>query len=159
MLSDTEKKSIVNSWRLVEPITETVGELFYRRLFELKAEYRDLFPEEMDGQRRKLVVMLNFIVRAIDWDTEAWRDEVQPEDDLFLVVLALGRRHADLYRIPDEAYPVVGEALLWTLDYGLGDAFTAEVRSAWSKLYQLLSRIMIMGGSSSKLAMGFGRRK
>ena len=74
------------------------------------------------------------------------------------MVLALGRRHSDIYRIPEESYADVGEALLWTLDYGLGDAFTDETRTAWTKLYSLLSRIMIMGGTSSRLKMNFGRR-
>jgi hemoglobin-like flavoprotein len=61
-----------------------------------------------------------------------------------LVVAALGRRHAHLYDVPDEAYAPVGEALLWTLDYGLGEAFTTEVRDAWAALYGVLSKCMIM---------------
>jgi len=47
-----------------------------------------------------------------------------------MVISALGRRHRDIYKVPDDAYPPVGEALLWTLDYGLGEAFTVDVRDA-----------------------------
>jgi hemoglobin-like flavoprotein len=65
-----------------------------------------------------------------------------------LVVLALGRRHSDLYRIPNESYGVVAEALLWTLDYGLGEAFTSEVRAAWTRLYTLLAQTMRLGATA-----------
>ena len=96
--------------------------------------------------------MLKFIVKSIDWSDESWRDSVDADEDLFLVVLALGRRHAELYRIPDESYDTVGAALLWTLDYGLGEAFTAETRDAWTRVYGLLAQTMKMG----KCAQGEG---
>jgi hemoglobin-like flavoprotein len=147
MFSDAEKAAIQRSWRLVVPIAEAAADLFYKRLFELRPEYKSLFPAEMSGQKRKLVRMLAFIVKALDWKDEAWRDDVNPNEDLFLVMLALGRRHSDLYKIPTESYAPVGEALLWTLDYGLGDAFTPEVRATWTRLYTLFAQTMRMGSS------------
>lgn len=145
MLSDPEKKLILDSWRLVVPIKETAADLFYRRLFELKPAYQHLFKGDMASQKRKLIAMLAFIVKSLDWPDSAWRDDVPEEDDLFLVVLALGRRHSELYNIPDASYDVVGEALLWTLDYGLGKEFTPPVRAAWTKVYGLLATAMKMG--------------
>lgn len=129
MFSDLEKEVIRRSWRLVVPIAETAADLFYRRLFDLEPEYQSLFPTDLAAQKRKLVKMLAFIVHAMDWSNDQWRERVDPNDDLMLVVLALGRRHTELYRIPLASYTVVGEALLWTLDYGLGDAFTPTVRA------------------------------
>jgi nitric oxide dioxygenase len=38
---------------------------------------------------------------------------------------------------------VVGAALLWTLEKGLGDAWTAEVADAWGTAYGTLSGYMI----------------
>lgn len=149
MLTDHQKKLIVSSWRLVVPIAETAADLFYRRLFELKPEYQHHFSNDLDKQKRKLVAMLSFIVKSLDWTGDQWRDEVNPEDDLFLVVLALGRRHGELYQIPDSSYPVVGEALIWTLDYGLGEAFTDEIKEAWLEVYTQLSRMMLLGTKSS----------
>ena len=40
-------------------------------------------------------------------------------------------------------YASVGQALLWTLERGLGEAFTPEVRDAWAAAYALLSAAMI----------------
>ncbi len=68
------------------------------------------------------------------------------------MVLALGRRHIDLYRVPDAAYDTVAQALLWTLDYGLGEAFTTEVRDAWTRVYTLVAKTMKMG----RMAVGEG---
>ena len=145
MLNDAEKKLILNSWRLVVPIKDTAADLFYKRLFELKPAYQQLFKIDMAAQKRKLIAMLAFIVKSLDWPDSAWRETVAEEDDLFLVVLALGRRHSELYAVPDAAYATVGDALLWTLDYGLGKEFTPPVRAAWTKVYGLLANAMKMG--------------
>jgi hemoglobin-like flavoprotein len=157
MLTEAQKAAVRRSWQLVVPIGDTAADLFYRRLFELQPTYRRLFAEDLAPQKRKLLAMLAFIVRTLDWDDARWRDPVAAEDDLFLVVLALGLRHAELYRVPDDSYDVVGEALLWTLDYGLGEAFTAEVRDAWARVYDLLARTMKMGrcahGEGSAVAL------
>jgi hemoglobin-like flavoprotein len=152
MLTAHEKKILRDSWRLVTPIMETASDLFYRKLFELQPAYRALFPDDMSSQKRKLMVTLAFVVKAADWADESWADSVAEKDDLFLVVLALGRRHAVLYHVPDESYPVVGEALIWALDMGLGEAFTAETRATWLKLYGLLSATMRLGAHNATAA-------
>jgi hemoglobin-like flavoprotein len=54
---------------------------------------------------------------------------------------ALGQRHA-AYGVRDEHYATVGEALLWTLREGLGEAFSAEVEQAWSSAYAVLAATM-----------------
>jgi hemoglobin-like flavoprotein len=145
MLNDQQKTVIRETWRLVVPIADTAADLFYKRLFELRPDYRAMFKGDMADQKRKLVMMLGFIVKSLDWPEEAWRDSVSEDSDLFLIVLALGRRHTDLYKIPDASYKTVGEALLWALDYGLGKKFDAEARAAWTQVYTLVSTAMRMG--------------
>lgn len=148
MFSDSEKEAILRSWKLVVPIAETAADLFYKRLFELEPSYRALFPEDLTAQKRKLIRMLAFIVKSLSWKEAEWKEDVRPEEDLMLVMLALGRRHAELYKIPRESYDKVAEALLWTLDYGLGGAFTPEVRAAWTRVYTLVAQAMQMGTAS-----------
>jgi hemoglobin-like flavoprotein len=151
LLTDADKETIGATWRLVEPIGETAADLFYRRLFELKPGYRALFKSELGAQKRKLMAMLAFIVKSLNWVDAAWREDIDPESDLFLVVLALGRRHRELYQIPDEAYDTVREALLWTLDYGLGEAFTPEAQTAWQRVYDLVAMTMKLGKGATEL--------
>lgn len=151
VLSDADKEIIKDTWRLVEPIRDTAADLFYRRLFELKPEYRALFKQNMESQKRKLISMLAFIVKSLNWPDSMWKEEVDPEEDLFLIVLALGRRHRELYKIPEESYKTVREVLLWTMDYGLGKAFTPEAREAWARVYDLVSTTMKLGQGATDL--------
>lgn len=157
MLTDIEKERVRSSWRLVVPIAETVPDLFYRRLFELAPQYRTLFPDDMARQKRKLIAMLKFVVTSLDWTADDWQEEVDPEHDLALILMALGRRHHELYEIPDESYAVVGEALIWTLDQGLGQAFTAPIRDAWAKLYHVISASMRIGARGAEVNIDLGR--
>ncbi len=53
----------------------------------------------------------------------------------------LGRRHSG-YGVQPEFYQPVGEALLWTLEKELGEAFTEDVKQAWTVVYGLLSETM-----------------
>ena len=57
------------------------------------------------------------------------------------IVEQLGLRHA-AYGVQTAHYAMVGSALLWTLEQGLGPAFTPAVRSAWSAVYDLLATTM-----------------
>jgi hemoglobin-like flavoprotein len=55
---------------------------------------------------------------------------------------ALARRHVS-YGARAEHYPVVGAALLWTLEKGLGEGWTPDVADAWKAAYATLSGFMI----------------
>jgi nitric oxide dioxygenase len=55
---------------------------------------------------------------------------------------ALARRHVN-YGAKAQHYPVVGAALLWTLEKGLGDGWTPEIADAWTTAYGTLSGYMI----------------
>lgn len=153
MISENERQAIQKSWALAVPVAETVADLFYKRLFEIAPQYRPLFKQDMAAQKRKLLGMLAFLVKSLDWPDSAWDSNVEAQDDLFLVVLALGRRHTELYHIPDESYDAVGAALLWTLDYGLGEAFTPEVKQAWTTLYTRVATTMKMSRLASTNVM------
>lgn len=149
VLTEQDKAIIQRTWKLVVPIGETAAELFYKRLFTLQPRYRKLFKGDLEAQKRKLITMLAFIVKSLDWDPNEWKLDVDEASDLFLVIMALGRRHSELYSVPDESYQTVGEALLWTLDYGLGEAFGPEAREAWTKIYGVLAGAMKLGRFAS----------
>ena len=63
-------------------------------------------------------------------------------------VEAPGARHAT-YGTTAAHYAPVGEALLWTLGQGLGDAFTPEVEAAWTKVYGVLAATMQAGAAAA----------
>ncbi len=70
-------------------------------------------------------------------------------DALVPVVRALGSRHAS-YGVKEEHYAIVGGALLWTLEQGLGPKFTPDVRDAWAAAYGLLADVMMLGAAEGQ---------
>lgn len=127
-----EQKTLVQStWELVLPIADQAAVLFYDRLFVLDPELRPLFSRgDMAEQRKKLMQMITVAVRGLD-----------RLDELVPAVQALGQRHV-AYHVRERDYATVGEALLWTLEQGLGAAFTSEVREAWTLTYVTLADVM-----------------
>jgi hemoglobin-like flavoprotein len=129
---DVRSKQLVQeSWMQVEPIADTAATLFYGRLFELDPALRPLFPStDLREQKRKLMQTLTVAVRSL-----------HRLDELTPALQALGRRHVG-YGVQDAHYETVGQALLWTLEQGLGAAFTPQVRDAWVETYRLVASVM-----------------
>ena len=122
---------VQSSWEKVKPISEQAAELFYGRLFELDPSLKPLFKGDMKEQGKKLMATLNLAVTSLT-----------RLEDILPAVQDLGRRHVK-YGVPDESYQTVGQALLWTLGQGLGDAFTHDVKQAWTITYVTPSNVML----------------
>ena len=121
---------VQRSFAKVEPIADQAADLFYDRLFERAPAVRPLFPEDMSDQKRKLMQMLATAV-----------ENLHQVEQILPAVEELGRKHVGYGAMP-EHYDAVGEALLWTLERGLGAAFTPPVKAAWTSTYQTLAGVM-----------------
>jgi hemoglobin-like flavoprotein len=69
-------------------------------------------------------------------------------DPLVEVLHALGKKHAAYGALPAH-YAVVGRALMDTLEKVLADKFTSEVKTAWARIYDILSTSMIEGAEDA----------
>ena len=130
MVTFQQKLLVQDSFAALVPVLDDAMALFYRRLFEVNPTLIELFPHDMTGQRRKLAQMLGAAVNGLD-----------RVEQLVPVLQNLGQRHA-AYGVTDAHYDAVGSALLWTLQTGLGPAFTPEVRDAWTAVYGLVAGVM-----------------
>jgi hemoglobin-like flavoprotein len=130
-MTPDQVKLVQQSFAKVVPISDTAAVLFYDRLFEIAPKVRAMFPTDMTEQRGKLMATLAAVVNGLG-NLEA----VLP------AASALAKRHVS-YGAKAEHYPVVGAALLWTLEKGLGDGWTPEVAEAWTAAYGTLSGFMI----------------
>ncbi|RUM22992.1 hemin receptor [Rhizobium vallis] len=129
-----EKETVATiqaSFRKLVPIADKVGLIFYTRLFETHPSLRPMFAEDIAPQAKKLIHILGVVVGSLHA-----LDAVMP------AVKELARRHTG-YGVTEAHYPVVGETLIWTLEQGLGDDFTDDVRQAWLSAYAALSGVMI----------------
>jgi hemoglobin-like flavoprotein len=122
--------AVQSSWSKVAPIAPTAAALFYQELFERDPALRRLFKGDMVQQGEKLMQMIGVAVSKLD----------APEV-LVPALQALGRRHGG-YGVQDKDYGTVGAALLSTLEKGLGPAFTAEVKAAWTEVYGVMTQVM-----------------
>lgn len=129
-MSPDQVQLVQSSFKAVVPIAAKAADLFYDRLFEIAPQVRPLFPADMSAQKMKLVAMLATAV-----------SNLHQVDAILPAVRDLGIRHRG-YGVTAEHYAPVGEALLWTLQQGLGPGFTPEVKSAWTEAYTTLAAAM-----------------
>jgi hemoglobin-like flavoprotein len=118
------------SFAQVVPIADVASNLFYDRLFELDPSLRPLFARDMAQQKHALIATLKVAVEKLD----------QPHE-LVPILEQLGARHV-AYGVKQSHYATVGAALLWTLEQGLGPAFTPAVRAAWTSVFEMLASTM-----------------
>lgn len=129
-MNEMQVALVQQSWKNVLPIREQAAEIFYGKLFERDPSLRVLFKGDMVEQGRKLMAMIGTAVAGLSRPAE-----------LIPSVQALGARHGG-YGVRDEHYDTVAAALLDTLHAGLGEAFTAEVKEAWTVVYGVLASTM-----------------
>ena len=130
-MTPDQVKLVQQSFAKVAPISEQAAVLFYDRLFEVAPSVKAMFPDDMTEQRKKLMAVLAVVVEGL-----SNLESVLP------AASALAKRHV-AYGAKPAHYPVVGGALLWTLEKGLGDAWTPEIAAAWTAAYGTLSGYMI----------------
>jgi hemoglobin-like flavoprotein len=121
---------VQTSFRTVQPMSATAGELFYKRLFEIEPEVAALFKGDVGRQGREFMQVLAVAVGGLSNVTT-----------LVPMVQQLGVRHA-AYGVQARHYDAVRQALLYTLAVILQDDYTDEVRAAWATAYAMLAGIM-----------------
>ncbi len=91
----------------------------------------------MTQQYGKLVDMLSMVIARLDR-----LDTVTDE------IAQLAIRHVG-YGVRPAHYKLVGDALLWTLEKGLGKDWNEETAIAWKTCYTLLSDTMIAAAAGA----------
>src|SRR5271169_2073798 len=124
-------KLVQQSFSKVAPISDQAAVMFYGRLFEIAPQVKSMFPADLTEQRSKLMATLAAVVNGLG--------NLQ---SILPAASALAKRHVS-YGAKPEHYPVVGAALLWTLERGLGPGWTPDVADAWKAAYGTLSGFMI----------------
>jgi nitric oxide dioxygenase len=133
---------VQQSFGKVAPISEQAAVLFYGRLFETAPHLQAMFPDDMTEQRKKLMATLAVVVHGLS-----------NLPSILPAASALAKRHV-AYGVKADHYPAVGGALLWTLEKGLGEDWTADVAAAWTEAYGVLSGYMIAEAASPAGAAG-----
>lgn len=130
-MDDKDITLIQESFAKVVPIKDAAAEIFYNDLFETAPEVKPYFANtDMSDQGSKLMATLGVVVNGL-------RDL----DKIVPVAQKLAIGHVD-YGVKAKDYDSVGASLIRTLEKGLGDDFTPEVKDAWVGAYTILSGVM-----------------
>jgi nitric oxide dioxygenase len=130
-MQDTQIALIQDSFAKVVPIKDAAAEMFYADLFETAPEVKPYFANaDMSKQGAKLMATLGVVVNGL-------RDL----DKIVPVAQKLAVDHVQ-YGVKAEDYDKVGASLLRTLEKGLDEAWTADVKAAWVTAYTTLSDVM-----------------
>jgi len=130
-MTQDQVQLVQQSFSKVAPIADQAAVLFYDRLFETAPQVKAMFPADLTEQRKKLMATLAVVVNGLGDLTS-----------ILPAASALAKRHVT-YGARAEHYPVVGAALLWTLEKGLGEGWTPAIADAWTAAYGALSGFMI----------------
>jgi hemoglobin-like flavoprotein len=138
-MTPEQVKLVQDSFAKVAPIADKAADLFYDRLFAIAPEVRSLFPDDLSGQKKKLMQAIATVVTNLH--------QVRT---IMPAVQEMGKRHVG-YGVPEKHYEPVGAALLWTLEQGLGPTFTPPVREAWTVTYLTVADVMKKAAAQAKL--------
>ena len=131
---------VKSSFESVKPIAADAAALFYGRLFEIAPEVKPLFKGDIKEQGKKLMTTLAVVVNGLD-----------NLPSILPAASALAKKHVS-YGVKPGHYAPVGAALLWTLERGLGAAWTPQLAAAWTGAYTTLSGFMIGEAYGSPVA-------
>jgi hemoglobin-like flavoprotein len=127
---------VKSSHAKIMPFKQQAAELFYCRLFELDPSLRLMFKSDMTEQKQKLMAAIALVVASLE-----------KFDTLLPVAREMGRRHK-AYGVQNRHYDLVGGALLWTLEIGLGNSWNNEIAEAWAMAYWTLAAAMVEGAET-----------
>jgi nitric oxide dioxygenase len=123
---------VKNSWKVFRKMDPGfVGDVFYSKLFFENPKLRQMFPHSMDHQYQKLIEMLSVIISKLD-----------RLNDITADIKAMALRHEG-YGVKPQHYRLLGNALLWTMERGLGNDWNDKVKEAWSACYTKIAETMI----------------
>lgn len=129
-ITQRQKNLVIESFAKVEQISDVAAAIFYKKLFEYDPSLKKLFKNDIKSQGRKLMAALKVAVSSLN-NLEA----------LLPVLQKMAVQHV-AYGVKAEDYTPVGNALLFALGQGLGEAFTHELKQAWIATYKIVANVM-----------------
>ena len=113
------------------PIRRDFAAKFYDRFFETTPDARRLFPDDMERLHLKLMDTMAAIVGALNNDTLCRS-----------IISHTARQHRRI-GVTSSQLAAFGDALIWTLQQQIGNAFTPVLKEAWIALYKEVQTEMI----------------
>ena len=129
-VSSDHVRLVRETYLIIEPASDLVATLFFRRLDEIAPEARPFLGSDVDDQRKQLLISLGLAVAALD-----------RFDDIAPALKLLGSKYRAM-GVTEFHYGAVGEALMWTLEQSLGAHWSPEAQDAWTEMCTVVAEVM-----------------
>lgn len=126
-------RMLESSFNALAPKADELATVFYDRLFSLHPGVRSMFPTDMAAQKMKLMDSIAMVIKGLR-DPSSFRSKLHE----------LGQKHADV-GTKTEHYPLVWDAMLWSMAKVAGPAWTPTLETEWRRALQLISAMMLDG--------------
>ena len=127
------------SFELVKPKADEFVASFYGNLFADYPAAKPLFEHsDMSKQQHMLKSALVMVI-----------ENLRNPEALSKALKGLGARHVKYGALP-EHYPLVGNSLLKTLSQYAGEAWTPELKTAWTDAYSTIAELMLEGADYAR---------
>lgn len=147
------------TWAKVKKIPnykEVAGTLLFQKIFEIAPAARALFDftkgfsedDEALYSDPRFLAHATRVVSMLDVAVNMLGPDLEP---VSYALEELGKRHVDYGVIPAH-YPIVGQALLSTLEAALGNDWTPTAKEGWTGIYGFVSTTMIKGANTCSQA-------
>lgn len=134
MLNPTQIEIVKSTAPLVEAHAREITEHFYPLMFERYPAVKSYFNQTHQNSGAQRQALANAVV--------AYAKNIDRLSALGPAVSTIINKHVSL-NIQPEHYPIVGECLLESIAFILGDAITDEIALAWELAYQQLAQLLI----------------
>lgn len=120
-------------WKKIkkEKGSDALVSYFYRELFSRQPKSRELFPSDLETQKRTLLATIDNIINGAE-HAEKIKD----------ALLALGHHHKNL-GVTADMYPVFIEIMIEAADFAANKTLTDVERHTWEKAYQEMVDLML----------------
>ena len=107
---------------------------FYKRMFENNPEIKAMFNMDKQVSKEQPKALAMAILSAAQ--------NIDNLEAILPAVKKMGKAHVNA-NVRPEHYPIIGKNLLAAIKEVLGDIATDEVLDAWSKAYEVISKVFI----------------
>lgn len=122
-----------NSFKLLAPRGPELVDRFYAHLFSRNPQVRPMFPQDMTGQKKKLLAAIVLVMQNL-----------RTPDKLAGPLREMGGRHVS-YGTQPEHYPIVRDTLVSVMSDMAGDAWNDQLTTDWKAALDLVSNVMLEG--------------
>jgi hemoglobin-like flavoprotein len=143
----TTVMNLTSSWDMVKlqkDYQDRAGELIFQRLFEIEPGIKNVFGFQKDDDFRQndkfaihartIVDMIDCVIALLGPDLDILTDQLYD----------LGKRHIN-YGVKAEHLPVMGKAVIYSLEIMLGSKFSMDDMRDWATVFKLMSDKMVEG--------------